>query len=301
MKERVVFSTRAYTGILAESLGKISTETGGVFLGHYQDGTWYVIETTDPGPKADFSSVTLEMDFDYLDHFINRVNKLYSKPPRLLGLWHRHPGSMDTFSSTDDGTNTKYAKLNQHGAISALVNIDPNFRLTMYSVRPSLLRPAYTRIDYRVDDSGIPEELRRLLSVDEFMEQINSRNKGQLEQSEPPPVGFFKHILDKVERERPTKPVSKNAVIPTVPADDLDRILETLGKDMDYLEEVYPGCVISMSKEGTIRLCDETMKKPIGVDIFSMKGKIYGLYKGKYFEYQSGMFKAYGEKERRQG
>jgi hypothetical protein len=301
MKERVVFSKRAYTAILAETLVNISTETGGVFLGHYQDGTWYVIETTDPGPKADFSSVTLEMDFDYINHLVNKLNKLYRKPLRFLGIWHRHPGSMDEFSSTDDGTNAKYARRNQYGAISALVNIDPNFRLTVYSVKPSLLRPIYTRIDYRLDDSGIPEELRSLLSVDEFMERINSRNRKQLEQRELPPAGFFKRILDRVEREQRTKAASKQTVIPPVPADDLDSILETLGEDIDYLGEIYPGCIMSTTKEGALRLCDETVKKPAAVDIFSLNGKIYGLYGNKCFEYRSGMFKAYGEKERMKG
>jgi proteasome lid subunit RPN8/RPN11 len=301
MKERVVFSKRAYTAILAETLENISTETGGVFLGHYQDGTWYVIETTDPGPKADFSSVILEMDFDYINHLVNKLNKLYSKPLRFLGIWHRHPGSMDTFSSTDNGTNDKYAEKNQYGAISALVNIDPNFRLTVYSVKSSLLGPVNTRIDYRVDDSGIPEELRRLLSVDEFMKRINSRNRGQLEPREPPPADFLKHILKKVKHEHPTKSVSKQTVMPTVPTDDLDRILETLGEDIDYLGEIYPGCIMSTTKEGALRLCDKTVKKPVAVDIFSMNGKIYGLYRNKWFEYRSGMFKAYGEKERRKG
>jgi hypothetical protein len=41
------------------------------------------------------------------------------------------------------------------------------------------------------------------------------------------------------------------------------------------------------------------VKKPVAADIFSVKGKIYGLYENKYFEYRSGMFKAYGEKDRR--
>ena len=41
---KVVFSTRAFAAILAETTEKIKTETGGLFLGKYKDGIWYVVE-----------------------------------------------------------------------------------------------------------------------------------------------------------------------------------------------------------------------------------------------------------------
>ena len=50
----------------------------------------------------------------------------------LLGLYHRHPGSFDRFSSTDMETNADYAKVIGNGTISLLVNVDPNIRLTCY-------------------------------------------------------------------------------------------------------------------------------------------------------------------------
>ena len=69
------------------------------------------------------------------------------------------------FSGTDDGTNTKYAKLNDAGAISALVNLDPDFRITMYHVA----RPCrYTKIRYQVGDALIPKELFKYKTPEHF-------------------------------------------------------------------------------------------------------------------------------------
>lgn len=83
----------------------------------------------------------------------------------MIGLWHRHPGSFDQFSSTDDGTNAKYASMRKEGAISALVNLDPSFRITMYQV----CRPCrYKRIAYEVGDNLIPDGLLKFKSPDKF-------------------------------------------------------------------------------------------------------------------------------------
>ena len=153
---KVVFSNRAYASVLAETTEKIKTETGGLFLGTIQDDTWYIIEAIDPGPKSIFEVAYFEYDQKYTQHLINKIANLYDKKLELIGLWHRHPGSFDQFSSTDDGTNTKYASMRKEGAISALVNIDPTFRITMYQVD----RPChYRKISYDVGDDFIPDEL----------------------------------------------------------------------------------------------------------------------------------------------
>ena len=47
---KVVFSDRAFAAVMAETTEKIKTETGGLFLGSFEDGVWYVIEAIDPGP-----------------------------------------------------------------------------------------------------------------------------------------------------------------------------------------------------------------------------------------------------------
>ena len=168
---RVVFSNRAYASVLAETTEKIKTETGGLFLGTVQDDTWYIIESIDPGPKSIFEVAYFEYDQKYTQHLINKIANLYDKQLTLIGLWHRHPGSFDQFSSTDDGTNAKYASMRKEGAISALVNIDPKFRITMYQVD----RPCrYRKIPYDVGDNLIPDEFLKFKSPERFNSIMNN-------------------------------------------------------------------------------------------------------------------------------
>ena len=149
-KTKVIFSARAYAALLSEVLDEVQTETGGVLLGYWDDGVWQVVESVDPGPSSRFEVAYFEYDQDYVNHLINKLSRLYEKQLDLIGLWHRHPGSFDRFSATDDETNLKYASLSKHGAVSALVNIDPHFRLTVYQVTAQPLR--YEKIPYEVLD-----------------------------------------------------------------------------------------------------------------------------------------------------
>lgn len=149
-KAKVIFSARAYAALLSEVLDEVQTETGGVLLGYWDDGVWQVVESVDPGPSSRFEVAYFEYDQDYVNHLINKLSRIYEKQLDLIGLWHRHPGSFDRFSATDDETNLKYASLSKHGAVSALVNIDPHFRLTVYQVTAQPLR--YEKIPYEVLD-----------------------------------------------------------------------------------------------------------------------------------------------------
>lgn len=168
---RVVFSNRAYASVLAETTEKIKTETGGLFLGTVQEDTWYIIEAIDPGPKSVFEIAYFEYDQKYTQHLINKIANLYDKQLTLIGLWHRHPGSFDQFSSTDDGTNAKYASMRKEGAISALVNIDPTFRITMYQVD----RPCrYRKIPYEIGDNLIPDEHLKFKTPERFYSMMNN-------------------------------------------------------------------------------------------------------------------------------
>ena len=174
---KVIFSDRAYTAILAETVEKVKTETGGLFLGTVDHDLWYVIEAIDPGPKSIFQVAYFEYDKAYTQHLINKVANLYDERLTLIGLWHRHPGSFDQFSSTDDETNRKYANMRQEGAISALVNIDPLFRLTVYHVAQPC---KYKVIDYEIGDAFIPNELLAYKSK-EKLESIMSKSLGAQE------------------------------------------------------------------------------------------------------------------------
>lgn len=164
-------SDRAYAAILAETAEKMITETGGVFLGCYEKGNWYVIEAIDPGPKSVFQVNRFEYDREYIEHLINKTARMYKAGLTLIGLWHRHQGSVDEFSSTDDWTNSNYAKLSPNGAISALVNVDPKFRFTPYHVGWPL---KYTKITYIIGDSLIPGHLLQLSKFGQSLENTDS-------------------------------------------------------------------------------------------------------------------------------
>ncbi|MDR2425520.1 MAG: Mov34/MPN/PAD-1 family protein [Prevotellaceae bacterium] len=152
----VVFSNRAYNAIISESFAKDPIETGGLLLGYILDNeVWVVMEVIPPGRNSIFQPAYFEYDTDFVNYLANSVSVQYKDNLLLLGLWHRHPGSMDVFSSTDDGTNRTYASLNPKGSISGLVNIDPIFRLTMYHVSYPL---RYTKVEIAVGDDIIPPD-----------------------------------------------------------------------------------------------------------------------------------------------
>lgn len=131
--KRVVMSERAYIAMLAEALSRDPLETGGVLLGHYDtNGTWYVVEATDPGLDTYHSAVHNEMDDKYYNHLYPVLSRLYKRDLALLGLWHRHPGSYDRFSNDDNNTNRAFAEAIGNGTLSFLMNFDPNERLTCY-------------------------------------------------------------------------------------------------------------------------------------------------------------------------
>lgn len=165
MEQQVVFTRRAFNAILTETLDRSPLETGGIFIGYVLDnGIWIVVETIPPGIKTVNRQAYFEYDADFINYLSNVIAKQYKGNLQVLGLWHRHPGSMDFFSGTDDVTNLQFSKANSCGAISALVNCDPKCRITMYHVAHS---GEYTKLNWVVDDGLIPEELLALRFNDE--------------------------------------------------------------------------------------------------------------------------------------
>lgn len=170
----VVFSDKAYNAIIRETFEWDPVETGGILLGHILDnGCWIVMEVLPPGygEGREGDNVYHEMGyFEYNRKFVNYLAKSvaeqYEIPLELLGLWHRHPGGMDHFSGTDDGTNSTFAAQNPHGVISGLINVDPQLRMTMYYLAHSDARgygrPNYQRVEVEVGSDLIPEEYFKL-------------------------------------------------------------------------------------------------------------------------------------------
>ena len=172
---RVVFSTDAFNTIITETLHKHPDETGGILLGQDDGSMWYVIECIEPGPAAIFRPHYFEYDHDFVNYVARARARRYRIPLKLLGLWHRHPGSFDRFSSTDDETNRAFAGKRSPGAISGLVNIDPNFRFTLYHFDATL---KYRKTEYEVSDEGIPASyLMKRFTGKKYMEAIGNELK----------------------------------------------------------------------------------------------------------------------------
>lgn len=229
---KVIFSDRAFAAIMAETTEKIKTETGGLFLGSFEDGIWYVIEAIDPGPKSIFEVAYFEYDQQYTQHLINKIANLYDKKLTLIGLWHRHPGSFDQFSSTDDGTNSKYARIHKEGAISALVNIDPKFRLTMYHVDQPC---RYSVIEYDVGNHLIPDEMLRYKSPEKFANLMAGIINDEYKDFHPSVSlnGFLKTVLPYMKR------IKINEVFTEVKDRNIatERILDELVEDSAFLAD----------------------------------------------------------------
>jgi proteasome lid subunit RPN8/RPN11 len=150
---RVIFSSDAYNTILTETYHKDPSETGGILLGNSEEDNWYVIDCIEPGPGSVFKSSYFEYDTAFVNYLAKARARRYHMPLRVLGLWHRHPGSFDRFSSTDNETNLAFAGLSERGSLSGLVNLDPEFRFTLFHFDKQL---KYKKVSYLVSDKEIP-------------------------------------------------------------------------------------------------------------------------------------------------
>jgi len=150
--ERVVMSKRAYTAMCVELEAFTQTETGGVFLGYYEDEVWYVAETIFPGPAAVHKSAEYAYDFEYVNYQANCLSKLYERELFVIGLWHSHITSAP-FSLEDERTNLKFAQLNEFGAISCLVDVQENI-CRMFSISGE---GACVEVSFQVSEDTLAE------------------------------------------------------------------------------------------------------------------------------------------------
>lgn len=232
---KIIFSNRAYNSIVSETYDKIKTETGGILLGRIINDIWYVVEVIDPGPNSIFTVTYFEYDTPYVNHLAKAISKQYKIELAVLGLWHRHPGSMDTFSSTDDGTNSDFSRLHPNGAISGLVNIDPNLRLTMYHVSMPL---RYTKTSFEVGDALIPGHLLSL-KYSEAETTFFSKNEQETfrQQEDGERKKPRRNILNKFFDTLFKKP--ETTIIINNYSPNENSIPETKKLDEDYLVDLY--------------------------------------------------------------
>lgn len=226
--ETVIISDKAYNAMIRESFAKHPVETGGILLGYILDnGLWVVMEMIPPGINGIFETAYFEYDQDFVNYLGTSVANQYKEPLQVLGLWHRHPGSMDHFSSTDDGTNSEFASKNPYGVISGLVNIDPSFRLTMYhldhnnGVRPRNI--AYSPVDVEVGDDLIPDKFFALRYIDEQRSDLHptpTYTNTQISQTRSVPKSPRNGSSDEMVEDAPTEDINQPIAKPATTVND---------------------------------------------------------------------------------
>jgi len=293
---KVVFSDRAMVSLLVETKEKITTETGGVFLGKFRDGICYVVEAVDPGPESIFTPVYFEYDVDYINHLINKLSRIYKRQLELVGLWHRHPGSLDRFSNTDDGTNKKYAEMSSYGAISALVNIDPEFRLTVYHVTLPL---KYTRAEYSIGNDRIPDEIMELRHISELERQlsgsVNKKETGRKGFPELPlgktPEIFFGIAMHDYLKKR-TMSYIKSYDARNFEGDlPVEILLDSLAEDLETFENNGIAYSLEIAEDGLLHISgDNEQKVPWCLGFGMDRDKVVFLYNEMTYKYTRGLF-----------
>ena len=288
---QTVFSNRAYLAILSETYEKIKTETGGIFLGSYENGTWYVIETIDPGPQSVFHVAYFEYDKKYVTHLINKIARLYQSNLTLIGLWHRHPGSFDQFSSTDAGTNSEYAKLSVNGAVSVLVNIDPIFRITPYHVAWPL---RYAKISYKVGDELIPKHLLQMKSETHSLESINGyadRSYSVANTAGNPKVDFVR-LLEGIKPKFQRVTVCKEDFRLEEEVKHRDLLIDSLLDDITYFTEIRGLALKVEQDKGSLCLSHKGINNTITKVYFNVVhgGKFIFSHDDVCYSYTPGLF-----------
>lgn len=167
----IVLSDRAATSILAETLTNGRNETGGILIGNFHNGIWYIYDSIDPGMKAHRDPINFSFDPDYVNHLTKKIGMIYHYPPTILGVWHRHPNSMDTFSSTDMRSIANLVNSAQVGILSMLINVDPQLRMTFYYCNKlGEVMPVY----YDIGDEYFPPVFQDLASTQTLCNRITS-------------------------------------------------------------------------------------------------------------------------------
>ena len=306
MPRCVVFSERAFISLLVETQEKITTETGGVFLGYRKGDIWYVVESIDPGPKSIFQPAYFEYDQAYVNHLINKVSRIYKTQLDLIGLWHRHPGSFDCFSGTDDVTNTSFAEIDEDGTISGLVNIDPNFRLTMYEVKLPL---KYKKIPIVVGDVYIPYDLLALRNPIELQKQMDSdgvssrvkkfsllkpkkEDDSNVNEISRIAVSDFSlmlqimHLFEKEEHISESNLTSFEEIEKNV-----EQILIELNEDLSFFHEFDISCEMEIESADAVKCLLSDKDKKASVEFLtSHEVGIVLRYKKKLYKYHRGLF-----------
>lgn len=98
----------AYQVIKDESLNSIDWESGGLMAGTMKKDHC-VIKATRPSPSAVRTSASYTNDGKYDSEILKKLIAEYNGRIKLVGYWHKHPGSMSNPSTTDLKTARRFA------------------------------------------------------------------------------------------------------------------------------------------------------------------------------------------------
>jgi len=171
----IILSERAYKSIVAETLTFGDSETGGILLGHFVNKIWYVIEAIDPGMSTVNTRSNFRYDEDYVNHQIKKVSRLYNYPLAILGIWHRHPGSLDTFSATDLTSISGHLSRSTIGLLSMLVNVDPALRMTFYYCNKNM--QTIMKVPHEHGDKLIIDDIISLADFDKIQKNVGLKKE----------------------------------------------------------------------------------------------------------------------------
>lgn len=296
---KVVFSDRAFAAIMSETTEKITTETGGLFLGTVYGDTWYVIEVIDPGPESIFEVDYFEYDQKYTQHLINKIANLYEEKLGLIGLWHRHPLSLDVFSKTDDVTNAKYARMRECGAISGLVNVDPKFRLTMYHVSQPCV---YSKIPYVVGDDLIPEKYLKLKPVKHFEQLMQNKLNNDTSPKNRRTITSLKSFMDCIQPYFLDRCLDDDSNFRIALTEDYSQyLIDTVLSDVNFMTDELGIEMSIMQKNGLFAMLQDTQEGVVKIFIsFDENNEGYVFqYEDHFYSYEESLFEKLYETNRR--
>ena len=184
--------------------------------------------------------------------------------------------------------------MRKQGAISALVNIDPTFRITMYQVE----RPCrYRKIAYDVGDNLIPDELLKFKTPERFysiMDNIlypsaTNRNANEGYHKALSLASFMKFILPQMEDDECTDVETNNLLSEE---STQEKLIDEIVDDLTFMADTI-GIEAAMSLDDNYLTVyqeeiDKTTKLYFMLSV--VKHAIILSYEDKCYVYRRGLF-----------
>ncbi|MEX2460627.1 MAG: Mov34/MPN/PAD-1 family protein [Paenibacillaceae bacterium] len=103
MNDETVFIHHSALTLIKREILKAANnyETGGVLLGYISDSIVVIMHACSPGPNAIQKRLSIEIDTEYCQNFINQVFESSGGRYTYLGDWHSHTKNSLLYSQID--------------------------------------------------------------------------------------------------------------------------------------------------------------------------------------------------------